>query len=226
MNSASYPIFLDLQRKPILIVGGGSVGLRKARGLISTGARITVVSVDFAEGFSDLTDVECITAAYAATHMSRKMWRLVFAATNHRSVNDQVQKHAAAHGILCCRCDEPELGDFSGGATWVSESRQITIAVGTSGASPLLAARIRDSAAAAVDPVLVTWAELMSGWRPRIRKELGSIEWRRELFMRTASEEMESALRAGGKKAAEALFEQWLGALCNRTPLNTPTKNG
>src|SRR6516225_4305533 len=39
-----YPIFLDIRDRPVLVVGAGKVGLRKAKGLIEAGAKVTVVA--------------------------------------------------------------------------------------------------------------------------------------------------------------------------------------
>src|SRR5258708_5551419 len=42
-----YPIFLDLKDRPVLVVGAGKVALRKTRGLLEAGARITVVAPEW-----------------------------------------------------------------------------------------------------------------------------------------------------------------------------------
>jgi uroporphyrin-III C-methyltransferase/precorrin-2 dehydrogenase/sirohydrochlorin ferrochelatase len=42
------PLFVKLTDKPVLIVGGGSVALRKAGTLLSAGATLYVVSPAFA----------------------------------------------------------------------------------------------------------------------------------------------------------------------------------
>jgi precorrin-2 dehydrogenase/sirohydrochlorin ferrochelatase len=210
----------------VLIVGGGSVALRKTKGLVESAARVTIVSPTFAEGFDAFSDIERIQAPYAATHMARKMWRLVFAATDVREVNAQVQKHAAAAGILCCRADEPDEGDFSAGAVErigntrksdgrgvnaVANSGGILIAISTAGASPVLAARICKQAAANIDPILPRLANLTAAWRARVKAEIADIVTRRNLLQRLAGEEMEACLRDQGDAAAQRLFAQWLG---------------
>jgi precorrin-2 dehydrogenase/sirohydrochlorin ferrochelatase len=219
-----YPMFLNLQQRPVLVVGGGTVGLRKTKGLIECAARVTVVSPVFAAGFEKLTDIERVEAPYNATHMARKTWRLVFAATDVREVNAQVQKHAESHGILCCRADEPDEGDFSSGATQrVGATRKadgrgvraaantggLVIAVSTAGASPVLAARICREAAAGIDPVLPVFADLLSEWRALLKQQIPQIDIRRQLLQRLAGEEMEAVVRRQGAAEAKRLFAEW-----------------
>jgi precorrin-2 dehydrogenase / sirohydrochlorin ferrochelatase len=226
-RAPTYPLFLDLVQLPVLVVGGGSVGLRKARGLVECAARVTVVSPAFAAGFDNLPDVEKIPASYAQTHMARKMWRLVFAATDAPAVNAQVQKHAEAAGIFVCRADEPDEGDFSSGATarvgatrWadgrgvrgVGKGGGIVVAVSTAGASPVLAARICREAAAGVDPVLPMLADLLEGWRAELKRTIPNLRIRRALLQRLAGEEMETLLRKHGAEAAQAEFQKWFDA--------------
>ena len=210
----AYPVFLDLDQRPVLIVGGGGVGLRKAQGLAPTGAQLTVLSPTFAPEFAGLPHITRIPERYMAGIMqSQPRWALVFAATDIRPVNDAFQRDAAAAGILCCRCDEPELGDFAGGA--VCRQGGVTIAVSTQGASPVLAARIRDAAAASLDPALVTWTELLGPWRDQILARVPDADVRRTLLRRIAGPEMEICLReeraaSGGSARAQALFQSWL----------------
>jgi precorrin-2 dehydrogenase / sirohydrochlorin ferrochelatase len=226
-QAPAYPLFLNLVQQPVLVVGGGSVGLRKTRGLIECAARVTVVSPVFAPGFEKIQDVERIEALYAATHMARKLWRLVFAATNRAEVNQQVQKHAEAAGTLCCRADEPDEGDFSSGASVrVGATRKpdgrgvraagniggLVLAISTAGASPVLAARICREAAQGIDPVLPVFADLLADWRGQIKATIADLRVRRELLQRLAGEEMEAVVRNSGKVAAQRVFEQWYEA--------------
>jgi len=228
-DAPAYPLFLNLVQQPVLVVGGGTVGLRKSKGLVECAARVMVVSPVFVPGFDMLPDVERVQATYAQTHMARKMWRLVFAATDVPAVNAQVQKHAVAAGILCCRADEPDEGDFSSGATArVGATRKadvrgvqaagnvggIVLAVSTAGASPVLAARICREAAAGVDPVLPMLADLLEVWRAQLKEAIPNLPVRRALLQRLAGEEMEGILRKSGAEAAQRVFQNWYaGAL-------------
>lgn len=223
-HAPPYPLFLDLAQHPVLVVGGGTVGFRKAKGLVECAAHVTVVSPVFLPLFDSLPDVERLTATYAQTHMARKMWRLAFACTDLPAVNAQVQKHADAAGIFCCRADEPDQGDFASGAsatvgaTHKPASRSvkgagniggIVVAVSTSGASPVLAVRICREAAAGIDPVLPMLADLLDVWRAEIKAQLPKWPARRALLQRLAGDEMEKILRKNGAEAAQRTFQEW-----------------
>ncbi|HEY4328283.1 MAG TPA: bifunctional precorrin-2 dehydrogenase/sirohydrochlorin ferrochelatase [Phycisphaerae bacterium] len=216
-KAPSYPLFLNVAGHPILVVGGGTVALRKTKSLLECAASVTIVSSQFNPGFDKLIEIERLETSYAATHMARKPWRLVFAATDAPLVNDQVQKHAAEAGILCCRSDDPDAGDFASGATAHLGGAHkaiggITVAVSTAGASPLLAARICKQAAESIDPILPVFADLLNGWRDVIKSQIPSIQDRRHLLQRLAGEEMETIVRKSGAAAAQRFFEEWLAA--------------
>ena len=51
-----YPVNLDIRNRKCLVVGGGSVGSRKAMTLLDCGAKVTVVSTDVTEQLLKLAD--------------------------------------------------------------------------------------------------------------------------------------------------------------------------
>ena len=207
-----YPLFLQVAQRPVLIVGGGAVGLRKARGLCEAGAEVTVVSLTFHEGFEQLPHVHKRVGGYQTALMAGdqggRRWRLVFAATDDPALNAQVQRDATEAGILVCRCDEPEAGDFSGGAT--HQQPGLTVAVSTQGGAPSLAARMREQAVAAIDPELIAWSQRLKQWREEVLAALPEAALRRKLLLRLASAEMERLWREEGAERAQACFSKWL----------------
>src|ERR1035438_6583048 len=72
-----YPVFLDLKDRPVLVVGAGKVALRKTRGLVEAGARITVVAPECEPEFEDLP-VRLGRRGFRASDMANAL--LVFAA--------------------------------------------------------------------------------------------------------------------------------------------------
>ena len=49
------PIFINLRKKPALVVGGGDVALRKINLLLKAQAKVTCVSPHFCEGIKTLS---------------------------------------------------------------------------------------------------------------------------------------------------------------------------
>jgi len=76
-----YPVFLDLKDRPVLVVGAGKVALRKTRGLLEAGARITVVAPDCEPEFEELP-VRLVRRRFRASDLAGAL--LVYAATDDR----------------------------------------------------------------------------------------------------------------------------------------------
>src|SRR5436190_18702570 len=99
---SAYPLMLDLSNRLVVIVGGGAVAARKARGLFEAGAkRVRVISPTFsAEMPAQLERVE---------HEYDPQWiegaTLVFAATDNTEVNDRIVRDARRLGIFVNRAD-------------------------------------------------------------------------------------------------------------------------
>lgn len=212
-------MFLNVAGFPVMVVGGGQVGLRKTRSMLECGAVVTVVSPAFDPQYEPLTMIERLKEPYAANHLALKRWRLVFAATNSDEVNEKVQADAGAHGVLCCRADEPAEGDFAGGATQRLGADPAVpgaiLAVSTLGSSPVLGMRICRQAAAGVDPVLPAMARLLMRWRAVVKREIADIQVRRKLMRRLAGVEMEAILRSEGEAGAESSFGHWIAVAKN-----------
>src|SRR5215212_1626765 len=133
-----YPVFLDLEGKCCVVVGGGEVANRKARKLLQARARVVVIS----------PEVKPELASVAA-EVRRRSYRegdtegafLVFAATDVREVNAAVAREARERGIPVNVADKPSEGDFALPSTL--RRGQLQVVVSTGAASPTLAQRIR-----------------------------------------------------------------------------------
>ena len=219
MTLPVYPVFLHLAGQPVLIVGGGKVALRKARGLMESQADITVVSPVFAAELAPLPNVVLRREKYQSSHINGPdvpQWRLVFAATDDPAVNRQVAADARKRNILCCRCDASEEGDFSNGSVWRKEP--VVVAVSTSGASPVLAAKIAQTLVQTLDPSLVEHAALMDSWRARVLAEIADEQARATVLRQLGGDEMLRVLHSGGAVAARNLFESYLTAAKSGPP--------
>ena len=149
---------LDLAGRLAVVVGGGAVGRRKVAVLRAAGARVRVVCLE--ERPPDVLDGEWLCERYRADHLDGAA--IVFAAATPE-VNRDVVRDAQARGIWAADAAEPTAGDFHTPA--VLRRGGLVVAVSTSGASPLLAARIRDRLDAALEPEYADWVALLAELR-------------------------------------------------------------
>jgi precorrin-2 dehydrogenase len=178
-----YPLFADLSERRCLVVGAGTVGLEKARGLVECGAEVTVVA-PAGEPEIEALPVRWFKRAYESSDLDGQV--LVCAATSKADVNRRVFADAEERGLLCNVADVPELCSFILPA--IHREGPIAVAVSTGGASPALAQRIRDEVAARYGSDYSELARELEALRPWAKKNLPTYEARRDFFRRYVQE--------------------------------------
>jgi precorrin-2 dehydrogenase/sirohydrochlorin ferrochelatase len=198
----AYPMMLDVTVRLVVIIGGGSVAVRKAKGLLQAGAtRLRCVSPRF---HADLPpEIERISQAFQPGHLDGA--DLIFATTDSPAVNEAVVAEARRRRILVCRADgnEEHPGDFSTPAIWRSDALAVTV---SAAGSPALAAAIRDDLSRKIDPGHLDMATALQVLRPQVLASSLSAEQRRDIFRALATDEAVALLRRDGL----AGLRQWL----------------
>jgi precorrin-2 dehydrogenase/sirohydrochlorin ferrochelatase len=133
-----YPIFLRLKDRPVLVVGAGKVALRKARGLLEAGAKVTVVAPECESEFESLP-VRMVRRRFRASDLAGYL--LVFAATNDRLTNHRIGIAAKGKGVFANIADSAEECDFVVPARL--QRGTVQIAISTGGESPRISAELR-----------------------------------------------------------------------------------
>jgi siroheme synthase-like protein len=163
---SDFPVALHGERMTAVVIGGGSVGTRKALALVEAGAQVRVVSPLVSPELEDATrlhQIILLREAYRREHLERAT--LVIAATNSREVNAQIAIDANARGLLVNISDYPDEGNFHTMA--LHRSGEVTIAV-SSGGVPGAAARIRDAIAQRFDARYDRAVSALRGLRTRL----------------------------------------------------------
>ena len=139
---AKYPVLLNLKGRSVVIIGGGTVALRKAQSLLTTGAQLVVVSEHIEDRLAALCqneDAKLISSVYCKDYLSGAV--LAIAATNDHELNKQIYKDCQELGLLCNVVDVPELCDFFVPA--VVKRDELQIAISTDGGCPAYAGHLR-----------------------------------------------------------------------------------
>ena len=162
-----YPVFLDLTGRKVVVVGGGAVALRKIESLLECGASVYVISRDLAPELEDLLDkgeIRLIANEYDESCIKDAF--LIIIATNDGDLNRRISEAAKERNILVNVVDQPEECSFI--VPSVVRRGDLLIAVSTSGRSPALAKRIRETLDAQFGKEYESFLNMMG----RIRKEL------------------------------------------------------
>ncbi|MGD2155024.1 MAG: bifunctional precorrin-2 dehydrogenase/sirohydrochlorin ferrochelatase, partial [Gemmatimonadales bacterium] len=137
------PLGLDVRNRECLVVGGGSVGTRKATTLLRAGAVVTVVSPALTDELAEQVRagrVRWLRESFREEHMAGAF--LAVAATDSDDTNGAVVQAAVASGALACDASSAERSQVIFGA--LLEADDLTIAVFTGGRDPAQARRARD----------------------------------------------------------------------------------
>jgi precorrin-2 dehydrogenase / sirohydrochlorin ferrochelatase len=166
-----YPIVVRLTGRPVLVVGGGVIALRKTEGLLAAGATVRVVSPEFVDGFEWLV-VERVERPYESADLDGA-W-LVVAATNDPVVQQQIFDEADARGIFVNAVDDPDRCSFILPA--VERRGPVIVAVSTQGRSPSLAGYLRDRLREALPDDIESLAEELAARRRALQQSGESTE--------------------------------------------------
>ena len=141
--SWGFPIFVDLQGVPVVVIGAGAIAERKVSALLEAGARVTVVApgvVPAIEAWAADGRLTLRRRAYGAGDLHGA--RLAYTATGNDEVNRAVRAEALTEGIWLNAVDQPALCDFITPA--VVRRGDLTLAISTNGRAPGLAKSIRE----------------------------------------------------------------------------------
>ena len=204
----TYPIMLNLHGRLAVVVGGGKVGVRKAKSLRDAGAEVRLVTERAGKG-SDLSGVTVVAEPYRAEHLAGAA--LVFACTDDAKLNSAIAADARRIGALVNVADTPAECDFYVPA--VTGDGDVVVAVGTGGASPALARQLKRHLHKHLPANVGKFAALLAGLRQRVKNEVHDAEKRREVMKRLAEEATFKLFVSEGADAVASMFEELIASL-------------
>lgn len=181
---AYFPFFVDLSGRNGLIVGGGAVALRKARGLLPYGPRLRVAAPEISPGFQELQGVELMRRPFERADLEGRAFAV--AATDDRALNHLVAELCGGMRIPVNVADSREDSTFLFPA--LLRRGELSVGVCASGAAPAAAACIRDRFAQALPERM----EEILAFLERARHTMPRGEARRRLLAALAAECVEA----------------------------------
>jgi len=176
-----YPVFLDIQGRTCLVVGGGGVATRKVDTLLECKAIVTVVCLEASQALQELADRHRITLkirAYRKDDLKGQF--LVIGATNDEGLNQQISADAEGCNLLCNIADRPSVCNFI--LPSIIQRGDLVLAISTSGKSPAFAKKLRQDLEGQFGDAYAVLLELMGAIRTRLLKQAHAPEEHKPLF--------------------------------------------
>jgi uroporphyrin-III C-methyltransferase/precorrin-2 dehydrogenase/sirohydrochlorin ferrochelatase len=198
-----YPVFLDLDGQPAVVLGGGRFAAEKAAALQEAGARVTVISGRFGAPIAALVangSIDAIRRDYQPGDLAGA--RLVVDASEDETVNAQAWQEAEDAGILINVVDRPAQCRFIAPA--IVRRDPLLIAISTGGESPFLASALRARLERWLGREWGPFTALVGRVRRGLRERGVPLQEQTRAYRRLLNSDVRDLLIAGREAEAEA----------------------
>jgi siroheme synthase-like protein len=196
-----YPIYIDIEDRAVLIVGGGAVCARKAETMMRYGGRVTIVS-------PEITDEIAAWERDGALTVKRKKYdeadlegaSMVIASTDDQCVNARVARDCRRRRVPVNVVDVTHLCEFIVPA--IIEKGSIQIAISTGGKSPALGRTLKEDLQRTIGPEYAEVNDLLGTLRKSAKRVLPTDVDRKHFFDGIIAAGVLDMLRQGRRREA------------------------
>lgn len=206
----TFPMFLQVGGRTILILGGGEQAAQKCRLLLKTKAEILVQAPDIDEELQGLVDEGRISHSPAApSAQACGAAALTFIATGCPACDSALHGLAKAGGALVNVVDQPDLCDAL--TPSIVDRDPVVIAIGTEGTAPVLARQIKTRIEELLEPRLGDLAALAGRLRGAVAQHVPHSK-RRAFWRWVFTESPRQRHAAGAEREAARLIKSAISA--------------
>jgi uroporphyrin-III C-methyltransferase / precorrin-2 dehydrogenase / sirohydrochlorin ferrochelatase len=226
------PVFLDLQSGVVLLVGSGDAARAKLRLLAAAGARIRWYATDGCRDLGGLAEDDAARVELAAgeAHLADLAGVVAVVCAGAGDAGPAISARAKAAGLPVNVMDDLEHSTFIFPA--IVDRGDVVVAVGTGGASPVLARRIRERIEAVLPARIGELASFIGRWRKSVHELIPEFALRRRFWERLVDGAIGELVLAGRAKEADATLKTisdaagFAGALPSGRPRGSVTLVG
>lgn len=205
----AFPAFFRVDGAVVLIVGGGEEALNKARLVAETTAQIRIVTPEGEAPEPDLVQF-VLDGGYSLRTGALQAYdftnvKLAFVATSDAARDTELAAQIRSQHIPVNVVDRPHLCDFFTPA--LVARAPVAVAIGTEGAGPVLAQKLRREINAALSPQLGALAQLASDYREKVEHALPKGVARRQFWSAFFNGAVAQAVDRGDLNAARDIAD-------------------
>lgn len=172
-----FPFFVDVENQNCLVVGGGVVALRKIEKLLPFNPNITVVSPKVHKEILSIKNINIIKRKFDFNDLKEKSF--VITATDDKVLNKEIYNSCKENNIPVNTVDDKDNCSFIFPA--LARNNGVTVAISTSGKSPLYAKYLRKK----IENLIQDSESIvnnLSKYREKIKNEISLEENRKAAF--------------------------------------------
>src|SRR6202049_3938048 len=201
------PVFLDLQTGSVLLIGAGDLARAKLRLLAAAGARVRWYATD---GHHDVSGIEPAAAARIEFAQGDPLTAdlsgvIAILCAGAGEIGIAMSARARAVGVPVNVMDDLAHSTFIFPA--IVDRGDVVVAIGTGGASPVVARRVRERIEAMLPARIGDLASFIGGWRKKIHGSIPEMALRRRFWERVVDGPIGALVLAGRKHEAEAALQ-------------------
>jgi precorrin-2 dehydrogenase/sirohydrochlorin ferrochelatase len=214
---------LNLKGKHVLVIGGGTEGVRKVNALLGQGCRITVISNRFNKYLREQEEagkIETVKARLKDAEILNSYDHpfLVLASTDDKALNRKLCQKGREMGAFVYSVDDPPYSDFSY-ASIINIEGVMQVAISTSGKSPIMARQVRMRAERILKRIIkksdIENAKLQEFARNAAKPKLKTVQQRKEfLYSLLRDSRIQNLIKEdeidGAKSATLELLQEWV----------------
>ncbi|HYJ58109.1 MAG TPA: siroheme synthase CysG [Methyloceanibacter sp.] len=201
----TFPILVSFDGRPPLVTGGGALAVIKTRLLLKRAPSVDIAADAVSPEIAALAENGLVSVIPGRPGIDQLRGRpLVIAATEDDEEDSRVSAIARALGVPVNVPDRPELCTFALPA--IVDRGEVTVAIGTSGASPVLAQRLRAWLEQELHPRLDALAKLAAEFRNPVAERLPSGAPRRKFWEAVFEGAAAEAMLEGDEDKARTLI--------------------
>lgn len=201
----TFPMFLQMRGRRVVIAGGGEHAAQKCRLILKTEAAITLLAPSLDPELADL-HAQGLIAWHAGAISSENFadTALVFIATGCPGTDASLHALAKAAGATVNVVDQPDLCDAI--TPSIVDRSPVVVAIGTEGTAPVLARQIKTRMEEVLEPRLGDLAALVGRLRDRAAARLQPRQ-RRDLWRWVFAGPVRQTHIKGGERDAARMIK-------------------
>ncbi len=213
---------LNVNNKKVVVIGGGTEGLRKVHGLLDQGCEITVITSRLNKELRRMSHDRKIKLIKRRIKDATVLDKfndifLILAATDDRQLNRKLVEKGRTMGAFVYAADDPLMSDFSY-TSLVNIDGLVQVAISTSGKSPIMARKIRMKAERMLNKVIsesdISNIILQEFARKMAKEKISTVKERKEfLYSLIKDKNIQYLLRSNkldeAKMTASYMLKNW-----------------